>query len=133
VSGSVPLRATLCDIRRDQTANRGRWAGRRTFSVASVRREADDVVAIDLAPKDGDALPAYRPGQYVLLNLPGVNVARAYSLTGPGGNNVLSVAVKKQPSNNGLHLSEHIHRLAIGDEVQLESPGGIFTPPLHGD
>lgn len=133
VSGSVPLRATLCDIRRDQAANRGRWTGRRTFSVASVRREADDVVAIDLAPKDGDALPAYRPGQHVLLNLPGVNIARAYSLTGYGGNNVLSVAVKKQPSDSGLQLSEHIHRLAIGDEVQVESPGGIFTPPLLGD
>jgi len=133
VSGSVPLRATLCDIRRDQAANRGRWTGRRAFSVASVRHEADDVVAIDLAPKDGDALPAYRPGQYVLLSLPGVNVARAYSLTGHGGENVLSVAVRNQSSGIGPHLSEHVHRLAVGDEVFLEVPGGIFTPPLQGN
>ncbi|MBR0779825.1 molybdopterin-dependent oxidoreductase [Bradyrhizobium iriomotense] len=133
VSGSVPLRATLCDIRRDQAANRGRWTGRRAFSVASVRLEADDVVAIDLAPKDGDALPAYRPGQHVLLSLPGVDVARAYSLTGSGGENVLSVAVKKQPSSDGIQLSEYVHRLTVGDEVFLEVPGGIFTPPLQGD
>ncbi|WP_441236266.1 molybdopterin-dependent oxidoreductase [Bradyrhizobium sp. 930_D9_N1_4] len=128
VSGSVPLRATLCDIRRDQSANRGRWTGRRAFSVASVRQEADDVVAIDLAPKVGDALPSYRPGQHVLLSLPGVDVSRAYSLTGHGGESVLSVAVKKRPSG----FSEHIHRLSVGDEVFLEVPGGIFTPPLQG-
>lgn len=133
VSGSVPLRATLCDIRRDQAANRGRWTGRRAFSVAHVRHEADDVVAIDLAPKDGDALPAYRPGQHVLLSLPGVNVVRAYSLTGHGGENVLSVAVKKQLSGIGPHLSAHVHHLAVGDEVFLEVPGGIFTPPLQGN
>jgi anaerobic selenocysteine-containing dehydrogenase/ferredoxin-NADP reductase len=133
VSGSVPLRATICDIRRDQAANRGRWTGRRAFSVANVRREADDVVAIDLAPRDGDALPAYRPGQHVLLSLPGVDIARAYSLTGYGGEKVLSVAVKKQASNGGLHLSGRVHRLVVGDEVFLDVPGGIFTPPLQGD
>ncbi|WBL82491.1 molybdopterin-dependent oxidoreductase [Bradyrhizobium xenonodulans] len=132
VSGSVPLRATLCDIRRDQSANRGRWTGRRAFSVAGVRHEANDVVAIHLAPKGGEALPAYRPGQYVLLSLPRLDVARAYSLTGQGGDNVLSVAIKKQPSSEGVHLSEHVHRLTVGDEVFLETPGGIFTPPLQG-
>lgn len=139
VSGSVPLRATICDIRRDQAANRGRWTGRRVFSVAGIRREADDVVAIDLAPKDDDALPSYLPGQHVLLSLPGVDIARAYSLTGTGAENMLSIAVKKQPSNAGgaagdcLHLSEHVHRLEIGDEVHLQAPGGIFNPPLQGN
>ncbi|MFT4118483.1 molybdopterin-dependent oxidoreductase [Bradyrhizobium sp.] len=139
VSGSVPLRATICDIRRDQAANRGRWTGRRAFFVKNIRHEADDVVAIDLAPKDGEAVPAYRPGQYVLLSLPGVDVTRAYSLTGHGGENVLSVGVRRQSSNdqasagNGVHLSEHIHRLTVGSEVELEAPGGIFTPPLQGD
>lgn len=136
VSGSVPLRATTCDIRRDQSANAGRWTGRRTFSVADIRQEANDVVALDLAPNDEAALPAYRPGQYVLLSLHGHEAARAYSLTGRGGENVLSVAVRKRQASAGdptFHLSEHVHRLEVGDEVCLEQPSGIFTPPLQGN
>lgn len=133
VSGSVPLRATLCDLRRDQSSNIGHWTGRRAFSVASLRREAEDVIAINLVPKDGDALPAFRPGQHVLLNLPGVTMSRAYSLTGRSGENALSIAVKKEQPGSAPRMSEQVHRLAVGDEVQVEAPSGIFTPPLRGD
>lgn len=138
VSGSVPLRATTCDIRKDETASRGHWTGKRGFAVAATHSQADDVVALDLAPHDGGAIPAFRPGQHVLLSLPGLDVARAYSLTGHDGRDVLSIAVKKRRSGDSslagdaVHLSDHVHRLAVGDEVQIESPRGIFTPPLHG-
>jgi anaerobic selenocysteine-containing dehydrogenase/ferredoxin-NADP reductase len=138
VSGSVPLRATTCDIRKDETASRGHWSGKRSFTVAAIQREADNVVALDLAPGDGGALPAFRPGQHVLLSLPGVDIARAYSLTGHDGRDVLSIAVKKRSADDpGLApdaacLSDRVHRLSVGDEVQIEPPKGIFTPPLSG-
>lgn len=138
VSGSVPLRATTCDIRKDEIASRGHWTGKRGFAVAAVHSQADDVVALDLAPRDGGAIPAFHPGQHVLLSLPGLDVARAYSLTGHDGRDVLSIAVKQRRSGDSslagdaVHLSDHVHRLAVGDEVQIESPKGIFTPPLHG-
>lgn len=138
VSGSVPLRATTCDIRKDEIASRGHWTGKRGFAVAAVHSQADDVVALDIAPRDGGAIPAFHPGQHVLLSLPGLDVARAYSLTGHDGCDVLSIAVKQRRSGDSslagdaVHLSEHVHRLAVGDEVQIESPKGIFTPPLHG-
>ncbi|MCP3465778.1 molybdopterin-dependent oxidoreductase [Bradyrhizobium sp. CCGUVB23] len=138
VSGSVPLRATSCDIRKDEAASRGHWTGKRGFAVAAIRREADDVVALELAPRDGGAIPAFRPGQHVLLSLPGFDAARAYSLTGHDDRNVLSIAVKKRRSDDSgfagqaVHISDRIHRLAVGDEVQIESPKGIFTPPLQG-
>jgi ferredoxin-NADP reductase len=67
-----------------------------------------------------------------------LDVARAYSLTGHDGRDVLSIAVKQRRSggsslaSDSVHLSDHVHRLAVGDEVQIESPKGIFTPPLHG-
>ena len=48
VSGSVPLRATSCDIRKDEAASRGRWTGERAFSVAAISNEADNVVALEL-------------------------------------------------------------------------------------
>src|SRR5207244_394811 len=110
----------------DETASRGHWAGRRSFAVASIRIEAADVVALDLAPHDGGAIAAFRPGQHVLLSLPGLDVARAYSLTGHDGRDVLSIAVKQRRSgdsshaSNAVHLSDHVHRLAVGDEVQIE-------------
>ena len=136
VSGSVPLRATCCDIRKDDTANRGRWTGRRAFSVFAVRREADDVVGLELVPHDGNALPAFRPGQHIMLSLPGIGVTRAYSLTGHGGSNTLSIAIKKSHADligdETTHLSYHVHCLQAGDDVWLEAPRGTFTPPLSG-
>lgn len=139
VSGSVPLRATSCDIRKDETASRGHWTGKRDFAVSAIHRETDDVVALELLPQDGGALPAFRPGQHVMLSLPGLDVARAYSLTGHGGRDVLSIAVRKRRSgvfgaaDDTVHLSDHVHRLAVGDHVRIEAPRGIFTPPLHGN
>jgi anaerobic selenocysteine-containing dehydrogenase/ferredoxin-NADP reductase len=136
VSGSVPLRAIRCDIRKDETASRGRWGGRRAFSVAAIRTEADDVVALDLAPRDGGALPAFRPGQHVMLSLRGLDLTRAYSLTGRDGRDVLSIAVKKRRSDGFKHttscFSHHVHRLIVGDDVLVETPRGTFTPPLAG-
>nr|WP_256570507.1 molybdopterin-dependent oxidoreductase [Bradyrhizobium sp. CCGUVB1N3] len=138
VSGSVPLRATTCDIRKDETASRGHWTGKRGFVVVAVRTEANDVVGLDLAPRDGGAIPAFRPGQHILLSVPGLDVARAYSLTGHDGRDVLSIAVKKRRSGDSsligdaVRLSDHVHRLAVGDEVQIGSPKGIFAPPLKG-
>jgi anaerobic selenocysteine-containing dehydrogenase/ferredoxin-NADP reductase len=137
VSGSVPLRATSCDIRKDEVASRGHWTGTRAFSVAAMRYEADNVVALEFAPRDGGALPAFRPGQHVMLSLPGIDLTRAYSLTGHGGAEVLTIAVKKQSGElnsigNALHLSSHVHHLTIGDEVRIEAPRGVFTPPLRG-
>jgi anaerobic selenocysteine-containing dehydrogenase/ferredoxin-NADP reductase len=138
VSGSVPLRATSCDIRKDEAASRGRWTGKRAFSVATIRNEADNVVALELAPRDGGALPAFHPGQHIMLSLPGIDLTRAYSLTGHDGGDVLSIAVKKQqsgelaPPGNAVHLSSHVHNLIVGDEVRVEAPRGVFTPPLQG-
>jgi ferredoxin-NADP reductase len=102
-----------------------------------MRYEADNVVALEFAPRDGGALPAFRPGQHVMLSLPGIDLTRAYSLTGHGGAEVLTIAVKKQSGElnsigNALHLSSHVHHLTIGDEVRIEAPRGVFTPPLRG-
>jgi ferredoxin-NADP reductase len=45
----------------------------------------------------------------------------------------LSIAIKRNDTTDQpLHLSEHIHRLKAGDEIWLESPRGIFSPPLSG-
>lgn len=134
VSGSVPLRAVTCDIRPDPAANRGRWTGRRAFVLSALRHEAEDVVAIDLVPRDGGALPDFLPGQHVELSLPGAETARSYSLTGAGDSpSSLSLGIRRQPAADGEpSLSERVHRLREGEEVLLTIPAGIFNPPLAG-
>ncbi|MHC2332993.1 anaerobic selenocysteine-containing dehydrogenase/ferredoxin-NADP reductase [Bradyrhizobium sp. USDA 4454] len=139
VSGSVPLRAIVCEIRRDAEASRGVWSGQRRFMVAARRAEADNVVALSLRPLDGGPLPDFLPGQHVMISLPGTTEARAYSLTGSGDlPDALSIAVKGRFFNElrsgdaPFFMPDRLHDVAVGDEVLLEPPGGIFTPPLKG-
>ncbi|TDR93274.1 molybdopterin-dependent oxidoreductase [Enterovirga rhinocerotis] len=134
VSGSVPLRAITCEIRPDMPANRGRWRGRRAFAVTRIRREGEETVALDLAPRDGAALPDALAGQHVELSLPGEAAGRSYSLTGGcDAPTVLSLGIRRQPSADGKpSLSERVHALRAGDEVLLTAPSGVFNPPLGG-
>ncbi|MCC8951918.1 molybdopterin-dependent oxidoreductase [Bradyrhizobium sp. Pear77] len=139
VSGSVPLRAIVCDIRRDHVASRGVWSGQRRFVVGERRAEADNVIALSLLPLDGGPLPDFLPGQHVMIALPDAAEARAYSLTGSGNlPQALSIAVKgrflneARSSDAPFFMPDRLHGLAVGDQVLLEPPGGIFTPPLKG-
>lgn len=139
VSGSVPLRAIVCDIRRDGVASRGLWSGQRRFVVGERRAEAGNVIALSLLPLDGGPLPDFLPGQHVMTALSGAAEARAYSLTGSGNlPQTLSIAVKGRFLNEArsgdapFFMPDRLHGLAVGDQVLLELPGGIFTPPLKG-
>ncbi|QOZ32904.1 molybdopterin-dependent oxidoreductase [Bradyrhizobium sp. CCBAU 53421] len=139
VSGSVPLRAIVCNIRRDDVASRGVWSGRRRFVVGERTVEADNVIALSLRPLDGGPLPDFLPGQHVMTALPDAAEARAYSLTGSGDQpQALSIAVKGRFLNEArsadapFFMPDRLHGLAVGDQVLLEPPGGIFTPPLKG-
>jgi ferredoxin-NADP reductase len=138
VSGSVPLRAVSCDIAPHPAANRGAWRGQRPFIVRAVEKEAVNVTALHLSPKDGAALPGFRAGQFVLAGLPGGTLSRAYSLTGAAlGPRHLSIAVGARlpgieaPGRGSL--SEQLGLLVPGDELLLEPAAGLFTPPLSTD
>ncbi|ANG98723.1 molybdopterin oxidoreductase [Brucella pseudogrignonensis] len=136
VSGSVPLRAILCDIRPHPSANIGHWSGWRDFIVSTRRSEAHDVVALELAPVDGGPLPGFLPGQHVTTRIRENGPSRAYSLTGAGiSPDRLSIAVRCQGTDidaqEGRSLSAAIHRLSVGEHLQLQAPAGIFTPPTQ--
>lgn len=138
VSGSVPLRAILCEISPHPTLNIGRWNGWRDFSIVRMRPEGRDITAIELAPVDGRALPAFLPGQHVTTRIGSTGPARSYSLTGSGlSSDKLSIAVRLQGTDldglEGRSLSAALHKLSVGDGLQLEPPGGVFNPSTHGD
>ena len=134
VSGSVPLRANVCDIKRATTENRGAWSGQRAFKVAARHAEARDMVALDLVPCDGEPLPDYLPGQHITVTAPDGSLSRPYSLTGPGHRpDTLSIGVRRIHSANGPgRLSGYLTGRKQDDTLLLTPPQGIFTPPLHG-
>jgi anaerobic selenocysteine-containing dehydrogenase/ferredoxin-NADP reductase len=137
VSGSVPLRAVACELVRAVGANRGRWQGRRSFRVASLRREGADIAAFTLAPADDGPVPAYLPGQYAILHATVPGLSRAYSLTGDALTpETYEIGVKHHAAQEGRpagRMSSLVHGLKSGDPVELEMPAGTFTPPLGGD
>ncbi|MGE3305582.1 MAG: molybdopterin-dependent oxidoreductase [Rhizobiaceae bacterium] len=143
VSGSTPLRSSRCNIELDPATEQRqrRWQGYRTFRVAELSMQADDVLAIRFEPLDGAPLPDYRPGQHVEIKIwtGSEPVARAYSLTGPASvprRQSYSIAVRhhKGVLAGGEAFagaaSHHIHtRLAVGQLVELKAPTGGFVLP----
>ncbi|VVE27907.1 molybdopterin-dependent oxidoreductase [Pandoraea terrigena] len=128
VSGSVPLRATLCNVHRDGPMNRGRWSGLRAFHIAHCEVIAKDIAYFVFTPHDGGDLPDFQPGQHLTIHDTGLGATRAYSLVGSGkfpGH--LNIAVKR----DGL-MSRHLHGLSTGQTVTLGQPGGTFAMPTSG-
>ncbi|WP_397545603.1 molybdopterin-dependent oxidoreductase [Saccharopolyspora rosea] len=128
VSGSVPLRAVACDVRRDDETSAGNWAGWRAFRVTDRHPVDNDAVALTLRPVDDGAVPEFRPGQHVAVRAPELGAQRAYSLIGAPGSGLLRIAVK----NIGGRMSAHLHDSAP-DVLELRAPTGVFTPPVRGD
>lgn len=146
ISGSVPMRAYRCRIEPDTRVPVARqpWRGFRPFRVAALTAEAADVMAVRLEPLDGAGVADYQPGQHVTIRFDGVagtpDLIRAYSLTGPVGNHdargytiAVRHAIGKTATGHPVEglVSTHIHRkLAVGDTVSLQAPGGTFVMPL---
>lgn len=67
---------------------------------------------------------AFRPGQCVILGLPGKQEMREYSIYNPVGEPCLEVLVKIV---DGGSVSRQLKRCAKGDTVLMEGPVGFFT------
>ncbi|RJQ81257.1 molybdopterin dinucleotide-binding protein [Pseudonocardiaceae bacterium YIM PH 21723] len=126
VSGSVPMRSTVCDIRPAPAVN---WTGSREFVVDEITAVTAEVRAVRLVPGDGAPLPDFRPGQHITLTGPG-SWTRSYSLTGPaqqGDRTDYRVAVRRV---DGGRFSSYVHdELRPGDRVGVTAPQGLFVIP----
>jgi len=102
--------------------------GFRPLEVASIDREAADVISLSLQHPDREPLPPPLPGQYVVLRLPrtdGSPLIRSYSISGPRSTQGYRISVKIEPDGAaGHYLSEHIQ---AGDVIEVSSPRGGFT------
>ena len=102
------------------------WAGFRTLTVADACAESDSVTSFWFVADD--ALPAYRPGQFLTLRVPAAGEpapVRTYSLSGDSDEGRYRISVKRE--SHGL-VSSHLHaHLQRGDGIEVAAPRGEFV------
>jgi ferredoxin-NADP reductase/predicted pyridoxine 5'-phosphate oxidase superfamily flavin-nucleotide-binding protein len=117
------------------SALRLRWqedaASARSLRLVEKHRESADVVSFVFEARDGGALPVFKAGQYlpVELRIPGLGgrVERTYSLSGSPFDPRYRVSVKREPG--GL-ASTYLHDgLEVGAIVESRIPSGDFVLP----
>ncbi|MCX5399667.1 globin domain-containing protein [Streptomyces sp. NBC_00102] len=116
-------------------AERGVAAGQvwQEWEVAGRTEETADVATFRLHPADGSPAPAFRPGQYVSVQveLPdGAHQIRQYSLSGAPGSPLRSITVKRVHGGDGPdgEVSAHLHaHVRPGDRLRVSLPYGDLT------
>jgi ferredoxin-NADP reductase/MOSC domain-containing protein YiiM len=105
------------------------WPGFRQMRVANIRKESDSVSSFILSPIDGQPLPIFQAGQFVVLRLlidPGKPpVLRSYSLSDVPAADHLRISVKSELE--GIGSSFLCNRAREGDLLNVSAPRGNFT------
>ncbi|MFJ7207105.1 molybdopterin-dependent oxidoreductase [Streptomyces sp. NPDC098789] len=139
LSGGVPLRSSVCEIRPLPAGSDPSWSGTRPFTVTAIGAQGEGVRTLELAPADGGALPDYRPGQHLTVRAEDATGAaaqergaRSYSLTGPAlqaDRTAYHLGIRHVPDGS---FSGYVHReLEVGDRLHLATPAGVFAIPTH--
>src|SRR5262245_47117550 len=96
--------------------------------VAEVRREAEDIVSIELVHPQSEALPPFEAGAHVDVHLTG-GLLRQYSLCNdPAEGHRYVIAVLKEAAGRGG--SAALHRTSEGETLTISHPRNHF--PLAG-
>ncbi len=105
------------------------WLGFRQMRVARIHKESDSVTSFVLTAIDGQPLPVFQAGQFVVLRLlvdPGKSpVLRSYSLSDLPGAGHFRISVKNE--SNGIGSSFLCSRTQEGDVLGVSAPRGSFT------
>jgi ferredoxin-NADP reductase/MOSC domain-containing protein YiiM/ferredoxin len=105
------------------------WPGFRQLRVARINKESDSVTSFVLEPIDGQPLPLFQAGQFVVLKLlvgpDKPPVLRSYSLSDLPAADHLRISVKSEL--NGIGSSFLCNRAREGDVLDVSAPRGSFT------
>ena len=97
--------------------------------VARIHKESDNVTSFILAPIDGQPLPLFQAGQFVVLRLhldpDKPAVLRSYSLSDLPAADHFRISVKSEL--NGIGSSFLCNRTREGDVLDVSAPRGSFT------
>src|SRR5271157_2136663 len=98
------------------------WPGFRQMRVARIHKESDSVTSFVLAPSDGEPLPVFAAGQFVVLRLlvdPSKSpILRSYSLSDLPAADHFRISVKSEL--NGIASSFLCNRARQGDVLRSE-------------
>jgi ferredoxin-NADP reductase/MOSC domain-containing protein YiiM/ferredoxin len=105
------------------------WPGFRQMRVRDIKKESDGVTSFILEPVDGQVLPIFQAGQFVVVRLhldPNKPpVLRSYSLSDLPVADHLRISVKSEL--NGVGSSFLCNRTREGDLLDVSAPRGSFT------
>jgi ferredoxin-NADP reductase/MOSC domain-containing protein YiiM/ferredoxin len=105
------------------------WPGFRPMRVATINKESDNVTSLILEPTDGQPLPVFQAGQFVVLRLrldpEKPPVLRSYSLSDLPAADHLRISVKSELK--GMGSSFLCSRTQLGDLLDVSAPRGTFT------
>ncbi|MFK4445126.1 ferredoxin-NADP reductase [Caballeronia udeis] len=116
----------------------------RRVRVVDVQRESSVIKSFALGAMDGALLPAFLPGQFVQVRVPGAggqSLLRHYSLSGnPAERTRWRISVKHQlapPDRGDLPdglVSSHLHGvMEAGATLDVAGPAGAFVLDEHSD
>jgi ferredoxin-NADP reductase len=105
------------------------WTGFRKMQVAQIRKESNTVTSFTLVAIDGQPLPVFQPGQFVVLRLQvdpnKPPVLRSYSLSDLPVDDHFRITVKSESQGIGSPFLNN--RVREGDVLDLSAPRGSFT------
>src|SRR6202451_1999186 len=105
------------------------WPGFRQMRVASIHKESASVTSFILEPIDGQPLPVFQAGQFVVLRLrldpDKPPVLRSYSLSDLPAADHFRISVKNEL--NGIGSSFLCDHAREGDVLEVSAPRGSFT------
>jgi ferredoxin-NADP reductase/MOSC domain-containing protein YiiM len=104
------------------------WPGFRPMRVEKIHKESESVTSFILAPTDGQPLPLFRAGQFVVLRLALAPdrppVLRSYSLSDLPAVDHFRISVKSELNGVGSSfLCDHTNQ---GDVLEVSAPRGSF-------
>jgi len=117
------------------------WTGWREFVVRRKHPESAEITSFELQPVDGKPLPAFKPGQFLTIELPipgqARPVLRTYSLSDfpPHGQpiNHYRLSIKRELAPKGLNVppglaSNFLHdHVNAGSTLRVRPPAGSFV------
>jgi ferredoxin-NADP reductase len=118
------------------------WEGWRTFRVAAIVDEAQDVKSFYFSPVDARPLARFAPGQYLTFRLPvsehEPHLVRCYSLSDRPRDDFYRCTIKRigtpanRPNARPGRGSSYFHDVVkVGDVLDVRAPSGtFFVDPL---
>lgn len=121
-------------IYKEQVSVPGGWEGFKPFKVLRKEKESDIITSFYLKPAAGDALPTFKPGQYITVQVPspcGHTTMRNYSLSDKPGRDYFRISVKRETGPKADtpkgYVSNFLHEaIQVGDNLSIAPPCGEF-------